>query len=320
MVNIDTVEVPLAAMARVIRAAAPVGAGIGRIHRPAARLRHVEPGFFDTIMGEAVNTAVASISRQLESSAGTVTGHNLMVDGLVADVSGDPIVLNVGSRAGRKVGDRLLVRGNAREISDPALGKVIRRVEDMWDARHHRSGRTVFGRQIHRHDGAESRRSVKRPNKEEPMEFQPGDRLGGYEILGLLGAGGMGKVYQVRNLISQPRGSDEGAASRLTTDRDLVERFLNEIPDFRQPGPSQHCRAPYGATDQGNQLIIIMEFVEGLCHARPTLSCAPREQEIPLGDGLELAQSLTALSVRACARRSTPRHQTAQHHAHASEA
>ena len=35
------------------------------------------------------------------------------------------------------------------------------------------------------------------------MNFQVGDRVSDYEVLGVLGAGGMGCVYRVRNLISQ---------------------------------------------------------------------------------------------------------------------
>ena len=38
--------------------------------------------------------------------------------------------MNVGGKAGVKVGDRLEVRRKAREIRDPATDKVIRRVED----------------------------------------------------------------------------------------------------------------------------------------------------------------------------------------------
>ena len=49
---------------------------------------------------------------------------------LFADVSGSMMVINAGSKAGVKVGDRLSVRHPTREIKDPVTGKVIKRVED----------------------------------------------------------------------------------------------------------------------------------------------------------------------------------------------
>jgi len=50
------------------------------------------------------------------------------VEGLVAAVDGGQLVLNVGSKAGVKVGDQLSVERVAREIKDPATGKVIRKM------------------------------------------------------------------------------------------------------------------------------------------------------------------------------------------------
>jgi len=37
------------------------------------------------------------------------------------------------------------------------------------------------------------------------MKLQPGDRLGDYEVICPLGAGGMGDVYKVSNLIATAR-------------------------------------------------------------------------------------------------------------------
>lgn len=123
------------------------------------------------------------------------------------------------------------------------------------------------------------------------MELAAGQTLGDYEILGLLGSGGMGKVYQVRNLISRRVEAMKVLLPDLTTDRDLVERFLNEI---RISASLDHPNIAALRTAQrvGNQLIMIMEFVEG-----STLDQLMRAGKIPLGQGLDyMAQSLTALS------------------------
>jgi hypothetical protein len=47
----------------------------------------------------------------------------------VADVSGNSLILNVGSKAGVKVGDHLGVFRQGRQIKDPATGKVLKTIE-----------------------------------------------------------------------------------------------------------------------------------------------------------------------------------------------
>ncbi|MGH9632505.1 MAG: CsgG/HfaB family protein [Bryobacteraceae bacterium] len=86
--------------------------------------------FANTILGEAVHEAVSSLSRELNGNAQRLPTREVSIDGLVADVSGETIIINVGSKAGLKVGDRLQVTRSSREIRDPATGKVLRRIED----------------------------------------------------------------------------------------------------------------------------------------------------------------------------------------------
>ncbi len=86
--------------------------------------------FANTILGEAIGQAVDSVAAQLQENAGKVPASVVKVDGLVADVNGDTLVLNVGSKAGVKVGDKLSVVRTGREIRDPSTGKVIRRIEE----------------------------------------------------------------------------------------------------------------------------------------------------------------------------------------------
>ena len=86
--------------------------------------------FGETLIGEAVNHAVTDVATKLDGEAGRLPGRIVVVEGMVADATGDTIVINVGSRAGLKVGDRMDVKRTSREIKDPATGKVIRRMED----------------------------------------------------------------------------------------------------------------------------------------------------------------------------------------------
>jgi hypothetical protein len=86
--------------------------------------------FHETILGEAVHQAVDSVVKQLEQDATKIPAKQVQIEGLVADATGNSLVLNVGSRAGVKVGDRLEVRRKVRDIKDPATGKVIRSIED----------------------------------------------------------------------------------------------------------------------------------------------------------------------------------------------
>jgi curli biogenesis system outer membrane secretion channel CsgG len=86
--------------------------------------------FANTIIGEAVGEAVTAVVQQMQASALKLPAKVTAVDGLVADATGDTLVLNIGSKAGVKVGDKLIVSRVGREIRDPGTGKVIRRMED----------------------------------------------------------------------------------------------------------------------------------------------------------------------------------------------
>lgn len=87
--------------------------------------------FAATILGEATNKAVTECAGKLEAvSAKLPAAAVAPVDGLIADVSGNTLILNVGSGNGLKVGDTLQVARTGREIKDPATGKVLRRIDE----------------------------------------------------------------------------------------------------------------------------------------------------------------------------------------------
>ncbi|HME08811.1 MAG TPA: CsgG/HfaB family protein [Bryobacteraceae bacterium] len=84
--------------------------------------------FQNTILGEAVNAAVKQMSGELIADNGKLVARTVHVEGLVAAVDGGQIVLNVGGKAGLKVGDQLTVERVTKEIKDPSTGQVIRRM------------------------------------------------------------------------------------------------------------------------------------------------------------------------------------------------
>lgn len=85
--------------------------------------------FANTILGEATRQAVGQLAQQLTANASRIEVKARPVEGLVADVSGNTLVINIGTRVGVRPGMTLSVRRVGREIKDPATGRVIRRVE-----------------------------------------------------------------------------------------------------------------------------------------------------------------------------------------------
>jgi len=106
-----------------------LGAGGGSVMGGGA-VDMTSKNFAATILGEAVNQSVVQLASQLEQNATRLPTRKLVVEGLVADASGGSVILNIGSKAGLKVGDRLQVRRKIRDVRDPATGKIIRSVED----------------------------------------------------------------------------------------------------------------------------------------------------------------------------------------------
>jgi len=87
--------------------------------------------FSNTILGEAVRAAVDDLGQKLDDKAGALPTVKVEVSGLVADVSGNTLILNVGSKNGVKVGDQLFISRKVRDVKDPTTGAVIRTITNQ---------------------------------------------------------------------------------------------------------------------------------------------------------------------------------------------
>ena len=120
-----------------------------------------------------------------------------------------------------------------------------------------------------------------------------GARKGDYLILGTLGAGGMGKVYKVRNTLSDRVEAMKVLLPDLSEQQELADRFLREIKvlaSLHHPNIAELRTA----LTIGNQLVMIMEFVEGT-----TLASRLQQGDVRYADALVYFDQV--LAALACA-------------------
>jgi curli biogenesis system outer membrane secretion channel CsgG len=91
----------------------------------------VSSDFTNSLLGEATRNAVNDMAVQLDSLADKIPVLKINIDGLVADVSGSTLIVNVGKIAGVKLGDKLEISRDVRAISDPATGKILTSVVEQ---------------------------------------------------------------------------------------------------------------------------------------------------------------------------------------------
>jgi len=89
-----------------------------------------------------------------------------------------------------------------------------------------------------------------------------GKTVGDYEIIAVLGQGGMGKVFKVRNVISDRVDAMKSLLSYGNDESEAAERFLREIKvlaKLEHPNITSF-RTAFRANDE---VLMIMEYVEG---------------------------------------------------------
>src|SRR5437016_3643617 len=116
-------------------------------------------------------------------------------------------------------------------------------------------------------------------------------RIGDYQILDELGSGGMGRVWRVRNVISDRIEAMKVLLPDLAGRQELAARFLREIKlmaSLNHP----NVAALRTAFTADNQLYMVMEYVEGT-----TVAGKLEHGAIPVSDALNyIRQVLDAVS------------------------
>jgi serine/threonine protein kinase len=94
------------------------------------------------------------------------------------------------------------------------------------------------------------------------MPLSPGARLGPYEILSALGAGGMGEVYRARDTRLQRDVAIKVLPESVVHDPDRLARFQREaqvLASLNHPNIA-HL---HGLEESGGIRALVMELVEG---------------------------------------------------------
>src|SRR5438128_2222100 len=115
------------------------------------------------------------------------------------------------------------------------------------------------------------------------MSLVSGARIGPYEIIGALGAGGMGEVYRARDTKLKRDVALKVLPDAFASDADRLSRFQREaelLATLNHP----HIAAIYGLEDAGGVAAIVLELVDG-----ETLAERIARGAIPLDEALPIA-------------------------------
>ena len=118
------------------------------------------------------------------------------------------------------------------------------------------------------------------------MVLAPGTYVGPYEIIGAIGAGGMGEVYRARDLKLGRDVAIKVLPEAFGRHTDRLARFQREakvLASLSHP----NIATIYGLEDSGSTRALVMELVEG-----PTLADRVKAGPIPVDESVRIARQI----------------------------
>ena len=122
------------------------------------------------------------------------------------------------------------------------------------------------------------------------MTLAAGTRLGPYEILAPIGAGGMGEVYKARDTRLERDVAIKVLPAHLSASEEMRQRFEREAKAISQLSHAHIC-ALYDVNREGETEYLVMEYLEGETLA-DRLAKGPLPLEQTLRYGMEMADAL----------------------------
>jgi serine/threonine protein kinase len=118
------------------------------------------------------------------------------------------------------------------------------------------------------------------------MALQPGSTLGPYEILSLIGAGGMGEVYRARDTRLKRDVAIKILLTTVANDPERLMRFSREAQVLASLDHPNIARI-HGLEESGGIRAIVMELVDG-----PTLADRIAGRAFPHEEALDVARQI----------------------------
>ena len=119
-----------------------------------------------------------------------------------------------------------------------------------------------------------------------PMSLAPGTRLGPYEVLAPIGAGGMGEVYRARDTKLNRDVALKLLPDSFAHDRERLARFTREAQTLASINHPRIATA-FGLEEAGDVRALVMEFVDG-----EDLSARIARGPIPVDEALSVARHI----------------------------